>query len=196
DHRPYEAQGSYLYIDRPVSAPAAQFNKESTIDILKALEMDGYCDNAPADVTTDFSVQRMGASVISVARIWGYYCHGAPHGWGNPAAHETYVLVPELHRLAAKDLFDLASPWAKTLTERMKAVIADRTKDLPNPADIDQSTVADEVADPKNWTLSDQGMTLTVSSEEWLGYAGSVTEVTIPWAELRPFLASTAPVPK
>ena len=99
------------------------------------------------------------------------------------------MLVPDIHELRASDLFAGGTRWEAYLTERCHAVL--RQID----ASADRDRVRAVATNAKAWSLTPDGLLVTVNPYEVLPYAAGSAEIIIPWAELRPYLAAGAPIP-
>jgi uncharacterized protein len=189
--RPYQGQTSFPRIDSPMSDVTAKWNKlMATRD---AAEGEGFCDGEPGDVNSGFLIKSATMTTISSQVGNGFYCHGTPHGYGATKG-VTYILFPEPHRLTALDLFDRNKHWADFLTEKSSAQLERTIKPNDAKIELDKQRIQGIVTTPDAWSLTKDGLLITINRGEVLANVFGDIEVAIPWDELQPFLAPTAPI--
>lgn len=181
---PYEQQASYPRIDQPASGAVARWNHSMAPDRFVVVR---YCDGSPGDSLRDFAIQSAGGEALTIQTTSWMYCHGTPHGFGGIHS-STYVLKPTIHKLTARDLFVKGTGWGNYLTKCCNEVL--RAKD----GRADLGRVRQVCTNVKAWSLTRDGLLVTVNPYEVLPYAFGVTEITVPWSDLRPFLVADAPV--
>ncbi len=187
---PAHGHTAYPHIDAPASEATRAWNALAapTADAVR----EGYCDG-PGDVSLGFRVASATAQAVSVLSTTDAYCHGAPHGQEFTIGR-TWLLRPSVRLLGAEDLFDAGKPWAEVLTDRCAAALEQQAPGALT--DADRARVRRAVSDPRAWASGPGGLILTLSAGTVLAYPRGPTVVTIPWAELRPVLSASAPVPE
>lgn len=187
---PYEEHQSYPRIDSPMSDTTRKWN--ALVAKTPKAGGDNACDGDPGEHTVSFEIKLATADVISLQSQEYDFCQGGAHGLGTIKG-ATYILAPAPHLMKAADLFDQKKPWKKFVTDKCMSVLkAKAEEDL----DTDEAAVEGIATKPEAWALTKEGLLITFNPYEVLPYALGTTEVVIPWNELRPFLVSTAPVPK
>ncbi|HWT97032.1 MAG TPA: lysozyme inhibitor LprI family protein [Terriglobales bacterium] len=194
DHRPFETQVSYPYIDNAKTPEAKGFNQAALDLSHKKIDSNGYCDSSPADISTDFRIEPVGSSLVIIERNLTWYCHGSPHGDANPPERHSYLLSPTFHELATNDIFAADKPWQDALTDGILGVISQQTTDMSPKPNVDREEIKQLVVDPKNWQLSAEGISMSMPTGDWFGPFGSRTDILVKWEDLRPVLAAHAPI--
>ncbi|MFZ4068798.1 MAG: hypothetical protein ACOYJ6_01695 [Caulobacterales bacterium] len=105
-------------------------------------------------------------------------------------------------RLKAEDVFRAGSGWEGFLAKRALAGIAPQLVDagvISRPREaagiIPSAELSDAVRKPHLWALSDQGLLLMFPEGTFGGRALGSFEVTIAWADLKPFVNPAAAAP-
>lgn len=123
---------------------------------------------------------------LDVNTYW--YSHGAAHG--NYTIGTLNFLKDKARFLEASDIF-AAKDWKAKLLELTVAALKDEHGDnlmLDNPSDI-----ADSVADPTRWDLSDPyGLVIQFQPYEVAAYAYGAPTARVSWDKLQPYLAENA----
>lgn len=98
--------------------------------------------------------------------------------------------------LKAAEVFKAGSGWENFLAGRSADAITKELKaaDETYPG-VSASDLRPYVADPANWAITDQGLVLIFSEEAMGSHAAGQHEATVPWSDLKRFIAPGAPVP-
>jgi len=104
------------------------------------------------------------------------------------------VLMSEGRPLTAADVFQPTTRWQDFITDRAVAGIAHQFSDYRNfPPRRD---VYETATKPYLWLITERGLVLLFPPLSFGGsYVDGGAEVTIPWADLRPYLNPAAPLP-
>lgn len=104
------------------------------------------------------------------------------------------VLMTEGRALTAADVFMPTSRWQDFITTRAVAELSRQFSDYPNfPPRRD---VYETATKPHLWLITERGLVLLFPPLSFGGsHADGGAEVTIPWADLRPYLNPAAPAP-
>ncbi|WP_019689988.1 DUF3298 domain-containing protein [Pseudomonas fluorescens] len=186
--QPYKIHAGAPRIDAPVSPTIALWN--STVAKQAMWVADSGCDSRHGDEYSGFTVTYASARVISVRMTDWEDCHGTPHGHGGSTGL-TYLMEPSFHSLEASDLFVVDTAWKDFLTRRSYDVIEKKA----DTTQVELRQVEKAATDIRNWTLTRDGLLITIEPYAVLAYAFGTTEVIIPWRDLKPFLAPNAPIP-
>lgn len=140
----------------------------------------------------DYAISYAGPELISVRFNVSTESLGAAHGANTSRA--VNVVMTEGRPLAASDVFRDGSGWEDFLTERAVAAITRQFREdgfVPPERDVRESATK-----PHLWLISEQGLKLMFPPYSFGGpYVLGAAEVTIPWADLRPYLNPAAPAP-
>ncbi|WP_248801156.1 DUF3298 domain-containing protein [Pseudomonas sp. MWU13-2105] len=186
--QPYEIHAGAPRIDTPLSPTIALWNTTMAKQAMDAVG--SGCDSGHGDQYFGVEVTSAFANVISARATDWEYCHGTPHGHGGNTG-VTYLIQPHLHALEAADLFDIGTAWKDFLTSRSYEVIEKKAKGTP----VKRDRVERAAINIRGWTLTQDGLLITIDPYAVLAYAFGTTEVIIPWRDLKPFLAPNAPIP-
>ncbi len=189
-YEPYQEHQSYPRIDSPMSDMARQWN--ALVAKTPKAGGDNVCDGDSGEHTVSFEIKLATADIISVQRGEYDFCQGNAHPNGTVTG-ATYMLAPEPHLMKAAELFDQKKPWKKFVTDKCVKALKEHAE---GELETDEGTVKGIATNPKAWSLTKEGLLITFNPYEVLPYAYGDTEVLIPWSELRPFLVSSAPIPK
>lgn len=142
--------------------------------------------------TTDYTIAFAGPELISVRFVTAQDTLGAANV--NSSVKAVTVLMNEGRALEASDVFRAGSRWEDFITSRAVQTIARQYSDYPNfPPRRD---VYETATKPHLWLVTEQGLVLLFPPLSFGGsHADGGTEVTIPWADLRPYLNPAAPAP-
>lgn len=185
----YEEHVAYPRIDSPMTETAKKWNAAVAKDAKP--KTGGACDGDSGEFEAYFEIKSATANAISVQNGQYVFCDGAAHGMPTLGG-ATYLLSPAFRLLKAADLFDSRKLWQKFVAGKCMVVLNAKAGE---DGDVDADTVKKIASSPVSWTLADKGLLVTFNPYDVLPYALGSTEVLIPWAELRPYLVSTAPVP-
>lgn len=140
---------------------------------------------------TDEKVTYATLRMVSVRKDYGESCTGAAHPDGSISSIN-WLLNPELRELRADDLFGPHDTWAPKLS----ALTAQSER-----SDIDSQgalhrTKQEFLDDLKrSWSFTDFGLELVGTSDDFGCHVGCGAHYRVSWAELKPLLVATAPVP-
>jgi uncharacterized protein len=151
-----------------------------TPDIAKA-------DAADIDVTYDMGL--VTPQMVSVNFSYGVYGHGAAHPSGTGEAHN--ILLAEGRELTAKDLFKDGADWQGFLVKRSHDAWLKIMEDATDQ--VDDKAIADVVADPQLWRLSDKTFTVYFPVYSVGPYVVGEQQVDVDWGEMKPFLVDKLP---
>ena len=174
-------------IDAPLSPAAMAWNAAMVEHIKVGMARD--CESG-GDEYDSFQVLGASKQLISVEHSDWAYCHGAAHGHGG-AAGVNLLLTPKLRAMELADLFGDGDAWQQVLLDDSLTVL--RAKN--DQVELDEAQVRSVVTCLDHWTLLPAGLRIVLNPYEVASYAFGSTEVIVPWAELKPYLASNAPLP-
>ncbi len=178
---------SYPQIDGPDSANTSSWNK---IFIKGRVNTAVGCDGSEGDEETKYTINYAAEHVISVAWSDSTYCHGTPHGYFSVES-ENVVWDQGSRELTPTDVF--VDGWKVRLQQLFwNAVLAKNWKPSSGGAKDD---VLEAVVDPKQWSFTDNG--LSVSFSAYIGgcYACNPDTTTVRWTDSRPLLITGSLLP-
>ncbi len=142
--------------------------------------------------TVDYRIGYAGPELISVRFDLSSDTLGAAHPSSTSSA--VNVLMQEGRPLEARDVFRAGAGWENFLTRRAVTEIARQFREdgfTPPERDVRES-----VTKPHLWLIGERGLTLLFPPYSFgAPYVMGGAEVSIPWAELRPYLNPAAPAP-
>ncbi len=186
--QPYEGQTSYPRIDSPISESVRKWNAIMA-PTTKALGTD-WCDGDTGDVDNSFTLVSATDQAISVQIGTFFYCHGAAHGSGSLKS-AIYVMVPEPRPLSADDLFLAGTGWREFLISRCYPAI----KTMSDGSEFDQKQTDAVITNPEIWSLTKDGLVITIDAGRIMPQVLGDAVTTIPWSDLKPYLKPAAPIP-
>lgn len=140
----------------------------------------------------DYRIAYAGPELISVRFDMANDTLGAAHG--NNTSKAVTVLMTEGRALTANDVFRAGTGWERFLTQRAVGEISRQYREdgfVPPERDVQESATK-----PHLWLITEQGLTLLFPPYSFgAPYVMGGTEVSIPWADLRPYLNPAAPAP-
>ncbi len=143
--------------------------------------------------TTRYRISYAGPGLISVRFDTSDDTPGAAQTNTNVKA--VNVLMAEGRTLTAADVFKPNSGWEDFITQRAVADIARQFRDYDNFSPPVRD-VHETATKPHLWLITQQGLTLLFPPLSFGGsYDMAGAEVSIPWADLRPYLNPNAPAP-
>lgn len=151
-----------------------------------------YALSEGTNEVVDYEIVFAGPEVISVRFNMSEDTIGAAHP--NNSSKAVTVLMQDGRPIAAADVFRAGSNWETFLTQR---AVSDITREFVDygftPPERD---VRETVTKPHLWLVTERGLIVIFPPYSFGGphVLGGV-EVTIPWAELRPYLNPAAPAP-
>ncbi len=114
--------------------------------------------------------------------------HGTPHGtYGHEVSNS--LLVPALRKMTAADLFTPSSGWKTRLPALFWDVYAHREDAIKDMPEIEEA-IRQSAADPDAWLLTPSGLQISFSAYQAGCYACNPGPITVPWATLKPMLAT------
>ena len=177
----------FAQIDAPVNAATTAWNAAQRKDDPGTLAASDDADNDEDD-DTDYTFGCAGDRFVSLQVDNSEYNHGTPHGTFAHEVHST-LLVPGLRKMTAGDLFAGNAPWKTrlpTLFWNAYAKDPDANKDTPSV----EEAVKSSAVDPERWLLTPIGLQISFDAYEAGCYACNPGPITVPWASLKPMLAS------
>jgi uncharacterized protein len=180
----------YIYfprIDGPQTPQIRRFNE------LVAQEPQFRLEDATSEAT-DYTITYAGPELISVRFNALQETYGAANV--NHIVKAVTVLMTEGRPLAAEDVFQANSHWQDFITDRAVADIQRQLPDYPRPPRRD---VYETATKAHLWLVTERGLELLFPPLSVGGWSQADPpeglEVTIPWADLRPYLNPAAPAP-
>ena len=142
--------------------------------------------------TVTYAIAFAGPELISVRFNYAQDALGAANS--TTSVRGVNVVMTEGRALEASDVFTPRSGWENFITGRAVAAIAREFGDYANfPPRRD---VYETATKPHLWLITESGLVLLFPPLSFGGsHADGGTEVTIPWADLRPYLNPAAPLP-
>ncbi|MBS0386152.1 MAG: DUF3298 domain-containing protein [Proteobacteria bacterium] len=140
----------------------------------------------------DYRIVYAGPELISVRFDMSQDALGAAHP--SSSSKGVTVLMGEGRELAERDVFRTDSRWQDFITQRAVSELARQfQEDGFTPP---QRDVRETATKPHLWLISERGLTILFPPYSFgAPYVMGGTEVTIPWADLRPYLNPSAPLP-
>jgi uncharacterized protein YecT (DUF1311 family) len=140
----------------------------------------------------DYHIAYAGPELISVRFDVSEDTLGAAHP--NSTYRAVTVLMSDGHALTENDVFTPNSGWQQFVTQRAVREITRQFSDYdftPPERDVQESATK-----PHLWLVTERGLVILFPPYSFGGpYALGGAEVTIPWADLRPYLSPSAPSP-
>lgn len=146
-------------------------------------------DGSTSDTSNALVIDEVaGRGRISLKASTYWYGHGAAHGnWGVFYRH---YLIEQGRFLEARDLFT-GSGWDTALLDL--AIDAAAAEHGDNLMLDDRRYIADAVADPARWTLSDPyALIIQFQPYEISSYAYGAPQARVRWSDLEPYLSDGA----
>lgn len=145
-----------------------------------------------ASEIVDYTIAYAGPEIISVRFTKSVEALGAANVTNT--MNGVTVLMGEGRLLRADDVFRAGSGWENFITDRAVQTISGQFPDYQNfPPRRD---VYETATKPYLWLVTERGLTMLFPPLSFGGsHADGGTEVTIPWADLRPYLNPAAPAP-
>ncbi|WP_052951802.1 DUF3298 domain-containing protein [Devosia soli] len=181
---------SYVQLDSEESHAAA-FNAfvQQEAEKLSGGGGDIAEDDASSDIANTISVKEVAGTdriTLDVTTYW--YGHGAAHG--NGSVSYLHYLIDAGRPMVARDLFGKKGWQSALLKLALEALKAEHGDNLMLD---DESSIADAVADPERWDISNPyGLIIQFQPYEIAAYAYGAPTATISWEKLQPYLAETA----
>lgn len=173
----------YPQIDEPLTVAATTWNEQQR-------QAPGSFD---ADDNTDNDVEVtlgcVGAGIVSTEKVLSEYAHGAAHGVFE-REKRSVLLVPTLRDMTADDVFADGSGWEEKLPALFRDAYLKGRRSSENQPEV-ESAVLESAADPASWLLTPAGLQISFGAYEAGCYACNPGPITVPWASLKPMLATT-----
>ncbi|MBX3509610.1 MAG: DUF3298 domain-containing protein [Hyphomonadaceae bacterium] len=172
-------------IDGPQTPEIQRFNELVARQPQRSL---GEATNEAVDYTIAFA----GPELISVRFVMSEDTLGAAHP--NNSERAVTVVMSEGRALTEADVFRPGSDWQNFLTRRAVTEITRQYREYDfTPPERD---VRESATKPHLWIITESGLTILFPPYSFGGpHVLGGTEVSIPWADLRPYLNPAAPAP-
>lgn len=148
---------------------------------------------ANTDVTVGFNVHYAASDLISVEISSFDYGHGAAHGMGD-FRFLNYLLARGTP-LQATDLFTADKPWTAFLAGRAVDDLTARAarNEIALFGDLKAEALVASVGNPVRWRIDGEGLTIQFALYEVAPYSAGIPKITLPWADLAPYLVENRP---
>jgi uncharacterized protein len=145
------------------------------------------------DAMVGFTVFHAARDLISAEIASFDYAHGAAHGTGQSTVLN--VLLERDAELAAADLFKQDTSWIEFLAQRCSDALRARAAagEIGLFDDVKPETLKPAVASPRRWSVQQRGLGIQFALYEVAPYVAGQPRVTIPWDDLKPYLADKLP---
>jgi hypothetical protein len=142
--------------------------------------------------TVSYTIAYAGPELVSVRFVTSQDTLGAANVTNSTKA--VTVVMSEGRALEARDVFQSGSGWENFITARAVQTLAREFSDYPNfPPRRD---VYETATKAHLWLVTERGLVLLFPPLSFGGsHADGGAEVTIAWADLRPYLNPAAPMP-
>jgi uncharacterized protein len=185
----------YAQIDAPLDAATTAWNATQRHDgPTRPPSADPDSDTPPdsegaSDEDLDFTLGCVSDRFISLSQDSSEYDHGAAHPMTSHEVHNA-LLVPALRKMTAGDLFAANSGWKDKLPRLFwQSLQRDPDADKDSPPSVKEAVLA-AGANPERWLLTPTGLQISFDSDEGGCHACNPGPITVPWATLKPMLAS------
>jgi hypothetical protein len=173
---------------------AAQSNQERTAHDWKDVVQSGVDQNVSVSIVT-VTRQLVSASILNFVDS-----HGAHP---NHNSSEFHWLLDKQRELNPEDVFRPNSGWAAWMQKALDAYLH-KTLDTGSNGDYQTFLQPGEmpkalhriVTDPESWKIDHTGLSLTFQPYEVACYACMPQPMTVPWADLKPFLNPSFEIPQ
>jgi uncharacterized protein YecT (DUF1311 family) len=179
---------AFAQIDAPVTPATTAWNAAQRKEDPGPISVGSAPDDVAEDDDTDYTLGCAGDRFVSLQVNGSEYQHGTAHGTYD---HEVrnLLLAPALRKMTASDLFAAGAPWKSrlpTLFWNVYATDPDAAKDVESV----QQAIKESAADPQAWLLTPEGLQISFDAYQAGCYACNPGPITVPWAALRPMLAT------
>jgi hypothetical protein len=197
----YSINAKYPQIEGAKSAGAANFNNAVKALIMKEVgefkksirgwDTKGIGSEVGSYLETDYEVMIDNGNLISVAFGENSYYAGAAH-----PNHNALVVNYDLKSARTLRLAELFKPGSKYLSVISKYCIADLKKQMGGDADDRwiREGAGGSLKNYKNWTVTEQGLTILFDPYQVASYAAGPQKVDIPYAALKGIVAPSGPL--
>lgn len=142
--------------------------------------------------TVDYTIAYAGPDIVSVRFV--YNTDQLRAATPSSTLRGINVLMKARRPITDADVFRADSGWQRFIADRAVREISRQFSDYQDfPPERD---VYETATKPHLWLISERGLTLLFPPLSFGGsHVDGATEVTIPWADLRPYLNPSAPAP-
>ena len=179
---------AFPQIDAPIIPATTAWNAAQRKDDPGPISPADSADGAAEDDDTDYTLGCVGDRFISMQDDGSEYNHGTPHGNYDHTVHNA-LLAPAMRKMTASDLFAAGTPW-KTKLPALFWGIYKKDADADNDMQSTGDAVKESAANPDRWLLTPAGLQISFDVGETACYACNPGPITVPWATLKPMLAS------
>ena len=179
---------AFAQIDAPVTAAATAWNAAQRKDDPGPIILSNEPDDVAEDDDTDYTLGCASDRFVSLQVDGSEFQHGTAHGTYSHEAHDM-LLVPALRKMTASDLFAANAPWKTRLPTLFWNVYAHDPEAAKDVESIEQAIKA-SAANPDAWLLTPAGLQISFDAYEAGCYACNPGPITVPWASLKPMLAT------
>ena len=179
---------AFAQIDTPVTAATTAWNADQRRDEPGAISVSDDPGDVAEDDDTDYTLGCAGDRFISVQVNGSEYQHGTAHGTYDHQVHNT-LLVPALRKMTANDIFAAGAPWKARLPTLFWNVYS-HEPDASTDVDSVRQAIEASAGNPDAWLLTPAGLQISFDAYEAGCYACNPGPITVPWARLKPMLAT------
>ena len=183
---------AYAQIDAPVTAATTAWNAAQRVeppnpDADRDVAAHGD-DDPPSDNDVDFELGCASERFISLAKKTAYFQHGSAHG-GYDHEVRNVVFRPDMRKMTPSDVFAPNSSWNTRLPPLFWKIYAQGHEAADEVPSIKEA-ILESAANPDRWLLTPAGLQISFDADEAGCYACNPGPLTVPWATLKPMLAS------
>ena len=148
---------------------------------------------ANTDVAVGFTIHHAAHDLISTEISSFYYGHDAAHGMGD--FRFLNYLLARAAPLQTTDLFAADKPWVNFLAHRAADDLTARAarNEIALFDDMKAEALAASVGNPARWRIDSDGLTIQFALYEIAPHSEGMLKVTLPWADLAPYLIEDRP---
>lgn len=181
----FKERVSYPRIDSPRTEATARWNAQRK----DSLNKEHRCDpESNSDYYSRYDIDVVGGPIVTIT-FSGFDCCDTlinGYSWEN---RETFDLSRSLEPLTGDNFFVPDSGWVTFLIQRSMEAL----KEQNGSVSLDPELLRGLVDDSQHWAIQKSGLSIHFLPYTIGGYA---FELTIPWADLKPYLRSDAPIPR
>lgn len=185
---------AFAQIDAPVTPAITAWNAAQRVDPLApdtgddGADRGGDDNDAASDNDTDFVIGCASERFISLSKTSAYFMHGSVHG-GYDHEVRNVVFAAAMRKMTANDVFTADSGW-KTRLPALFWNVYTRDRDAATDMPSIKDAIFESGANPDRWLLTPAGLQISFDADEAGCYACNPGPITVPWATLKPMLAS------
>ena len=152
------------------------------------------------DRDTDVTVRIgfVGQELVTATLTNQWYGHGAAHP--NTGSIQFNWLLKEKRELRPEDVFRPDSGWDRTIythcNKDLQMQLGEDYQKTRQPSDMMSKELNAIIANPHNWKLDGEGLSIMFGRYSVSCYACPVIPVTVPWETLQPFLQKRFVIPE